>query len=90
LGPLCPNLVQCSFDETKYFLTGGIFAIRAKDESVWYRTYEQGGKPFGKVLHDTDQGVLWNKIQVGKYFHFKKRFSIKTNHLTQLVYQAVL
>ena len=45
---------------------GGIFAVKAKDDSVWYRTYEQAGKPTGKVLPDTDHGVLWNKIQVGE------------------------
>ena len=44
---------------------GGIFAVKAKDDSVWYRTFEQGGKPVGKVLPDNDDhGVLWSKIQV--------------------------
>jgi hypothetical protein len=46
---------------------GGIFAVKAKDDSVWYRTYEQGGKPAGKVQPNTDHGALWNKIQVGSY-----------------------
>ena len=45
---------------------GGIFAVKAKDDSVWYRTYEQTGKPVGKVLPDTDHGALWNRIQVRK------------------------
>jgi hypothetical protein len=44
---------------------GGIFAVKAKDDSVWYRTYEQGGKPAGKVQPNTVHGALWNKIQVG-------------------------
>ena len=43
---------------------GGIFSVKAKDDTVWYRTYEQGGKPTGKVLQDTDKGDTWNKIQV--------------------------
>ena len=44
---------------------GGIFSVKAKDESVWYRTYEENRKPVGKVLPDTDHGAMWNKIQVG-------------------------
>ncbi len=50
---------------------GGVFAVKAKDDSVWYRTYEQGGKPVGKVLPDTDHGALWSKIQVSVFLHSK-------------------
>jgi hypothetical protein len=56
--------------------SGGIFAVKAKDDTVWYRTYEQAGKPAGKVLPDTDHGALWNKIQVGKFFYAQLRLLI--------------
>ena len=45
---------------------GGIWAIKAKDESVWCRMHESAatGKTAGKVVQDTTQGNTWVKIQV--------------------------
>jgi hypothetical protein len=47
---------------------GGIFAVKAKDESVWCRCYEENGKPAGKVAMDEAQGDGWNKISNVRFF----------------------
>ena len=45
---------------------GGIWAVRAKDETIWVRVHEQGGKPAGKVVQDSGTaGDGWTKLQVG-------------------------
>ena len=64
---------------------GGIFAVKAKDDSVWYRTYEQAGKPTGKVVPDTDHGVLWNKIQVGSLVFLKYSFQLENSILEWII-----
>ena len=64
---------------------GGIFAVKAKDDSVWYRTYEQAGKPTGKVVPDTDHGVLWNKIQVGSLVFLKYSLQLENSLLEWII-----
>lgn len=39
----------------------GIWAARAKDDSLWVRTAD--GKPGGKTEADSDQGSVWMKMQ---------------------------
>lgn len=56
---------------------GGIFAIKAKDESVWARFYESGGKPTSKVAMDTDKGDGWNRIANGTL----RQMSVGTNSI---------
>ena len=41
---------------------GGIFASAAKDESVWCRFAEAGGKLTKKVMMDEEKGDGWCKI----------------------------
>lgn len=41
----------------------GIWAVKAKDESVWCRMHESNGKTTGKVGPDSGKGDGWAKIQ---------------------------
>ena len=42
----------------------GVWGVKAKDESVWVRSYSQDGKAAGKVPMDKDAGADWMKLQV--------------------------
>ena len=44
----------------------GVWGVKAKDESVWVRSYSQDGKAAGKVPVDKDAGADWMKLQVGQ------------------------
>ena len=46
---------------------GGIWGVRAKDETIWVRMHENNSKPVGKVKQDTGTpGEGWARVTVRK------------------------
>ncbi len=60
-------------DQMKYISVGeaGVWAIRAKDETIWVRVHERNGKPTGKVLWDEGEtGEGWQRVSVSALIFF--------------------
>ena len=53
----------------------GVWAVKAKDDTVWCRMNETNGKATGKVAADSGKGDGWTKIQASCKFMYFYKFS---------------
>ena len=44
--------------------TAGVWAVRAKDDTIWIRMNEENSKPIGKVAPDGGMGQGWTRLTV--------------------------